>query len=150
MGICVQKPNGFQPCLFQKALHFFHGITPLEMGLRKAPEQPAFFLPCKNSQIIFIDMSVLMIIVFPDETAFFPVFSNGGIPNDLLIFIHGIKVKEEDPSRIKIIIHQAKGFQYLFVFQKIIHGIAYADHRSHCAVQIQLPHILAKIQDGTA
>ena len=77
------------------------------MGLLKSAEGfPVFLLPCKDRQVILIDVLFLMVVVFPDEAAVIPVFSDRGIPDHCFIFIKRIKIKNEDPSRIQIILNQ--------------------------------------------
>ena len=91
------------------------------MGFRKSAVKTLFLILLhKNSQIIFIDLILTVIEVFPDKAAVIPVFSNRGIAYHRFIFINRIKIKDKKPARIKIIIHQPEALRQLLFLQKII------------------------------
>ena len=76
------------------------------MRLRKSPETVSAFFSDKNRQIILVDLTFRIVIIFPDKTAIVPVFRDRRIPDHLFILIHRIKIKHKNSAGIKIIIHQ--------------------------------------------
>ena len=80
------------------------------MGLRKFAEQ-VFLLFHKNRQIIFVDLILRRIIIFPDKAAVLPVFRNRAVPDDCFVFINRIKIKDKKPIRVKIVVYQFKSCQ---------------------------------------
>ena len=116
------------------------------MGLCESPENIVLFL-YEDSQIILIDLFFRIVIILPDKTAVLSVLRNGGIADDLPVFIGGIEIKDKHPAGIEIVVHQLKYLQQFLFFQNIIHGIADTDHRTYGRIQIQFPHVLMKIED---
>ena len=113
------------------------------MCLLKLPVQLS--LPHKNRQIVFIDPLLEIIVVFPDKAALLAILRNGRIPEKFSVLILRIEVKQEESSRIQIIIHQGKDFHKIPRFCQVIHGIAGTDNRPDRAVKLELTHILKKI-----
>lgn len=99
--ICIQRLDKNQPGLFHEPFHRFHRIAALQMGLRKFAEQ-VFLLFHKNRQIIFVDLILRRIIIFPDKAAILPVFRNRAVTDDCFVFIDRIKIEDKKPS-VKIV-----------------------------------------------
>ena len=110
MRVCIQCLDKNQPGLFHEPLHRFQRIAALQMGLRKFAEQ-VFLLFHKNRQIIFVDLILRRIIIFPDKAAVLPVFRNRAVTDDCFVFIDRIKIEDKKPIRVKIVVYQFKSCQ---------------------------------------
>ena len=125
----------------QDFLHLFERIAALQMRFRKSLKE-IFLRLYKDRQVIFIDLFLHIIVVFPDKAAIFPVFRYDGITHDFLIFIDCIEIKNKNAVRIQIIINKLECLEKIFLFQQIIHTVADADHGSDRSVKLKAAHIL--------
>ena len=103
--------------------------------------------PNEQDQFILVDPFLFIIIIVPYKAAVLPVLRNRTVPQNLPVLILRIEIKEKDPARIQIIIDQAEHLLQLLFLQNIVDRVTDADHRPNRAVQLELPHILQKIQD---
>ena len=82
-------------------------IGALFMKFLKAVKTAVFFIPDKQRQIVLIDLFLFIKIIFPDKAGFLPVLRNGRLTH-IPILLRGVKIKNEHPAGIQIIIYQAK------------------------------------------
>ena len=89
----------------------------------------------------------MIVIIFPDKTAFIPVFRDYLISQHFSVLIFCIKIKNKNTLRIQIIIDQTEYFLQFILFCHIIDTITDTDYCSHSSVQFKLLHILQQIKD---
>ena len=80
------------------------------MSLLK-PEETGFIfllLSDKKRQIIFIDPAFLIIIIFPDKAAFFPVLRECILRQKRLVFEGCIHIENKQSSGVQIVVDQLK------------------------------------------
>ena len=109
----------------------------------------SLFLRDKQRENILIDPLLRVIAVLPDKAPVFPVLRNRGLP-DPPVFRLCIHIKNKNPARIQVIIHQPENLQKIFLGQYIVHTVTDAHNRPHGSVQLELPHILIQVQDIVA
>ena len=108
---------------------------------------PPVRLPHVEGQIVLVQPFLRVVIIFPDKAALLPVFRNHAFPENFRVLVDGIHVEQEDPVRIEIIVRQAEDLEKIGFLRNVIQGVADADDGPHRTVQLELPHILQKIED---
>ena len=93
--LCIQRPDKRHSRSLQQLFHLWQRVPSLVMRLRKLPEKSRFFLH-KDRQIILVALFLFVIKIFPNKTAFLSVLRNDRLPDDLLILIDRIKIKDKN------------------------------------------------------
>ena len=106
-----------------------------------------FLISCKNRQVVLVDITLRVIIVLPDKAAVFPVLRYDAVSYDRFILISGIKIKEKDALRIKIVIDKAKTLNHILILKQIVQTVTYAYDSPDCAIKFKRPHVLIEVKN---
>ena len=104
----------------------------------------------EEGEIIFIDGSFLIEPVVPDKGAVVSVFSNCAVPDHVPVEMQRLEIKHKYSAGEQESVDSFKELHHIFVGQKIIDTVSYADEGAGCAVELKFPHILAQIQRSVA
>ena len=111
---------------------------------------PAVFFRNEEREVVFVDVLLLVKIVVPDKTGVLPVLRYGLLTQYLPVFVGGVQIKQENASRIQIVVHQTEHFQKIFFFCDIVHAVTDGDNCPHSAVKLEFAHVLQKVEDVLA